>query len=213
MKPLAELVELKSSAIIVVDMQHDFCSPKGACGIAGGNLDPIQQMIPRLRKFLGDAREIGANLIFIQCIHENATDSDAWIARHKGGPRNVCRRGSWGAEFIGDGIEPRGDETVVIKHRYSAFTDTRLGAVLRTANIKTLIMTGVGTNVCVESTARDGFMLDYNIVFLSDCTQTATPGGAHEATLNNIKHHFGTVATSDEVVAEWQKTAAQPALA
>jgi ureidoacrylate peracid hydrolase len=64
-------------------------------------------------------------------------------------------------------------------------------------------MTGVGTNVCVESTARDGFMLDYNIVFLSDCTATGKVE-AHEATLANMRNHFGIVATSDEVLAVWR---------
>jgi ureidoacrylate peracid hydrolase len=200
---LDQLLGLETTAIVVVDMQHDFCSPDGACGKAGMSVDSIQAMIPRMRGFLAGAREAGAKIIFIQCVHENATDSDVWMFRRNGQAGTICRKGSWGAEFIGDGIAPRGDEPVVIKHRYSAFIGTRLESVLRTLGIKTLVMTGVGTNVCVESTARDGYMLDYHIVFLSDCTATASPGIAHEATLQNIRDHFGTVATSADVLAVW----------
>ncbi len=100
----------------------------------------------------------------------------------------------------------------MIKHRYSAFVGTRLESVLHTLGIKTLIMTGVGTNVCVESTARDGFMRDFNIVFLSDCTATSTQE-FHDATLANIKLFFGVVATSDDVLATWEGRTAAGALA
>jgi ureidoacrylate peracid hydrolase len=211
MKALPELVDLSSAAVVIVDMQNDFCDPQGACAAAGAPVDAIQTMIPQMRRFLAQAREHGARLIFVQCIHEDATDSEVWLFRHHDKPNLLCRKDTWGADFVGGEIAPAGSEPVVIKHRYSAFIGTRLETVLKTAGIKTLILAGVGTNVCVESTARDGFMLDYNIVFLSDCTQTASPAGAHEATLDNIRNHFGTVATSDEVLAAW-RTARVPAL-
>jgi ureidoacrylate peracid hydrolase len=212
MSTLNDLIDLDTTAIVVVDMQNDFCHPEGACGKGGMSVDTIQAMIPQMRGFLAGSRDVGANLIFIQCIHENATDSAVWMFRRKGQSGQICRKGTWGADFIGDGIAPQGEEPVVLKHRYSAFIGTRLESVLRTMGIKTLVMTGVGTNVCVESTARDGFMLDYNIVFLSDCTATASPGIAHEATLQNMKDHFGTVATSDDVLAVWRATVPEPAL-
>jgi len=90
----------------------------------------------------------------------------------------------------------------VIKHRYSAFINTRLDSVLRTYKTKNLILTGVGTNVCVESTARDGFMMDYNIVFTSDCTAAGSPS-LHASTLENMRLHFGTVASAEEIIAAW----------
>lgn len=201
-KSLSELVDLHTSAIIVIDMQNDFCDPNGAGSRYGADVTTIQDMIPRMQRFFSGARAIGAQLIFVQCIHEPSTDSETWLFRHDGVPRPHCRKGTWGADFCG--VAPQGAEPVVIKHRYSAFIGTRFESVLKTLGIRTLIMTGVGTNVCVESTARDGFMLDYNVVFLSDCTATASPGGAHEATLQNMRNFFGTVATSDEVLAVWR---------
>lgn len=210
-KTLDQLIDLRTTAIIVIDMQNDFCDPNGAGARYGADVSTIQDMIPRMQRFFAGARAIGAKLVFVQCIHEPSTDSDTWLFRHDGVPRPHCRKGTWGADFCG--VAPQGTEPVVIKHRYSAFIGTRFESVLKTLDIKTLIMTGVGTNVCVESTARDGFMLDYNIVFLSDCTATASPDGAHETTLRNIRSFFGTVATSDEVLAVWGSQASARAVA
>jgi ureidoacrylate peracid hydrolase len=209
-KTLDQLVDLNSSAIIVIDMQNDFCDPNGAGAKHGFDVALIQDMIPRMQRFFAGARALGAQLIFVQCIHEPSTDSETWLFRHDGVPRAHCRKGTWGADFCG--VAPQANEPVVIKYRYSAFIGTRFESVLKTLGVKTLVMTGVGTNVCVESTARDGFMLDYNIVFLSDCTATAS-AGAHEATLQNIRSFFGTVATSDEVLAVWRSKAAARAVA
>jgi ureidoacrylate peracid hydrolase len=209
-KTLDELVDLRSSAIIVIDMQNDFCDPNGSSAKYGADVSTIQDMIPRMQRFFAGARALGAQLIFVQCIHEPSTDSATWLLRHDGIARPHCRKGTWGADYCG--VAPQGTEPVVIKHRYSAFIGTRFESVLKTLGIRTLIMTGVGTNVCVESTARDGFMLDYNIVFLSDCTATASPG-AHEATLQNIRSFFGTVATADEVLAVWRSKSAARAVA
>jgi ureidoacrylate peracid hydrolase len=210
-KTLDELVDLRSSAIVVIDMQNDFCDPNGCGAKYGADVSTIQDMIPRMQRFFAGARALGVQLIFVHCIHEPSTDSDTWLFRHSGIPRPHCRKGTWGADFCG--VAPQGTEPSVIKHRFSAFIGTRFESVLKTLGVRTLIMTGVGTNVCVESTARDGFMLDYNIVFLSDCTATASPEPAHEATLANIHSFFGTVATSDKVLAAWRSKAAARAVA
>ena len=80
---------------------------------------------------------------------------------------------------------PGRNEKILIKHRYSVFRDTQLDLILRTIGKRILMLTGVTTNVCVESTARDGFMRDYNITVLEDCT--AAPSiREHEAALFNI---------------------------
>ena len=192
------LADPASAAIIVVDVQNDFCHPNGVLGRAGVPTASSMEMIPRLERLLAAARANGTKIVFIQTIHEDATDSDAWKWRMK--EQNLCRKGTWGAEFTT--VAPLPGEPVVIKHRYSAFIGTRLDSILRTFNTKTLIMTGVATNVCVESTARLGFMMDYHILFTSDCT-AASSEAEHNGALKNIARSFGTVATSDEVIATW----------
>jgi ureidoacrylate peracid hydrolase len=207
---LGDVLDPASTAILVVDMQNDYCAPGGSVAQRGHDIGLIATMIPRLQHFLAEARKLNAKIIFIQTIHEAETDSAAWLFRHGGKPQPHVRRGTWGADFCGVG--PEAGEPVVVKHRYSAFVGTRLTSVLHTLGIKTLIMTGVGTNVCVESTARDGYMQDYNIVFLSDCTATSTRE-AHEASLANIRGFFGIVTTSSEVLADWQARLPEPATA
>lgn len=204
-KTLNELVDPAKSAVIVVDMQNDFCHPEGSCAKAGSDVSAAVAMAPTLQRLLDGARAVGTKVVFIQCIHTNETDSEAWIGRGNGRSLKTCREGTWGIEFYG--VAPVGDEPVVIKHRYSAFINTRLDSVLRTLKVKNIILTGVGTNVCVESTARDGFMLDYNVVFTSDGT-AASGMDLHESTLENMRRHFGTVASCDEILAAW---AAAPA--
>lgn len=156
--------------------------------------------MPKLHKLLQSAREFHVPVIFIQTLHEKATDSDAWTTRSSGRSAHVCRRGSWGAEFYE--VAPEQDDIIVNKHRYSAFVNTRLDSVLKTLKIETLIMTGVSTNVCVESTARDGFMLDYHIVLVADACASYSQS-AHDMTLENIEGYFGKVSGVQHVIDIW----------
>ena len=200
MRSLSESVAPSKTAILVVDVQNDFCEPAGASGKAGRDTNAAMAMIPTLQQFLDAAREQGTNVIFIQTIHEPSTDSDAWIGRRANPDARNCLKGTWGTEFTG--IAPRESEPVVIKHRYSAFLNTRLESVLRTLKVENIIVLGVATNVCVESTARHGFMLDYHTVLVSDCS-SAYDRAAHDLTLQTHARHFGHVATAKEIIDTW----------
>ena len=197
---LAEWVQPSKSAVIVVDVQNDFCEPTGAAALGGADTSAAMAMVPRLQKLLDGARAHGTNVIFIQTIHEPYTDSEVWLGRKKDPTKKNCLKGTWGAEFTL--VSPKASEPVVIKHRYSAFLNTRLDSVLKTLKIETILVTGVATNVCVESTARHGYMLDYNVVFVGDCA-AAYDREAHDMTLHVHGKHFGLVASSDEVIAAW----------
>lgn len=201
MLKLEELVAPAKAAILVVDVQNDYCHPDGALGKGGAPTAAAMEMIPTLQKLLAAARETGTRVIFVSTNHTPETDSAPWAKRNAGKAHDVCRKDTWGSELTG--VAPLPDEPVVIKHRYSGFINTRLDSVLRTFKVETLIMTGVSTNVCVESTARLGFMLDYNIVFLSDCT-AAYSQAEHEGALRNMASNFGLVTTADEVIGAWK---------
>lgn len=205
-----EILDPRSTAIVVVDMQKDFCTASDRHGVqanAGGTIEAIEAMIPRLQHFLTESRRLQAKIIFIQCVHQPSTDTDVWLRRHGGIPRQHCRPGTPGVEFYG--VAPVGDEPIVVKHRYSAFVGTRFETVLHAMGIRTVVMTGVGTNVCVESTARDAYQRDFNVVFLSDCTATSNLR-AHEASLETIRKNFGDVATSGDVLAVWRAATLNP---
>jgi ureidoacrylate peracid hydrolase len=213
---LAQLVDPRHAALIVVDMQNDFCDSDGALARSGADPRLIQAMAPCLLRLVEVARGIGLPIIHVRTEHSPWTDSAAWLGRHHGSPRTVCYPGTWGADYY-PGFEPRIDggrkpgshEFVVTKHRYSGFVGTELDLVLRSHQIRSVIMTGEATNVCVESTARDAFMRDYLVAFVSDCT-ASTSQAAHDATLFTMGRHFATVAASDEILASWS---ARPSLA
>ncbi|GAB6929500.1 cysteine hydrolase [Paenibacillus sp. JCM 10914] len=200
MNSLNQLLLGSKTAVIVVDVQNDYCHPQGSLPQAGCDISGIPEMVLRLQGLLHSARERKVPVIFIQTLHEKATDSDVWTTRSSGRSAKVCRTGTWGAEFYE--VVPLSDDIVVRKHRYSAFINTRLESVLKTLKIEILIMTGVSTNVCVESTARDGFMLDYHIVLVEDACASYSQT-AHEMTLENIAGYFGKVSTTEQIIGIW----------
>ena len=209
MLDLERLVDPAKAVIVVVDVQNDFCRPDGALGRAGAFTADAMAMIPTLERLLDAARAGGTRVVWLQTIHEDATDSDPWRGRRLNASADICRKGTSGIDFTG--VAPLADEPVVVKHRYSGFVNTRLDSVLRTLHAQTLIMTGVSTNVCVESTARHGFMLDYNIVFVDDCC-AAYSREEHEGALYNMRTHFGTVAPADAVIDAWLHTSSSRAM-
>jgi ureidoacrylate peracid hydrolase len=201
--PLDRKIDPKTTALAVVDVQNDFCDREGALANTGGDVSAAIEMVPRLMLLVDAARGAGADVIWIRTHHdENTTSPVQWEQRQRTRPGSPlpCQPNTWGAGFYR--VEPEAGEAVVTKHRYSAFLNTDLDLILRARGIKTLILTGVATNVCVESTARDAFMRDYYVVFVDDCSAAYDPA-AHAATLRNIASQFGEVVRADDVYQAW----------
>lgn len=191
------------SCLLVVDVQNDFVSQKGSCAQRGDNVNAAEAMVPKLVCFIEEARRVSLPIVYVKSIHSEWTDAPSWVYRKSQEKTlNTCREGSWGAEFY-DGISPLPEERVVIKHRYSAFINTDLNTVLKAKDIQSVLVTGVATNVCVETTARDAYMFDYYVTMVEDCAAAYDPK-LHETTLENIRRHFGLVASSEEIIQSWQ---------
>ena len=202
LKTLKERCDPRCAALIVVDVQNDFVSPEGSAGKRGDDVGAAIAMIPNLTRLIDQARRVGLTIIYIRTTHSEWTDTASWIYRtsQKSG-LNTCREGSWGAEFY-DGIAPLPSERVVIKHRYSAFINTDLNTVLKARGIQSVLVCGVATNVCVETTARDGYMYDYYVTMIDDCS-AAYDAKLHMSTLENMRRHFGLVASSRQIIETW----------
>lgn len=200
---LEQKIDPRHTAVVVIDVQNDFCHDEGYLHKLGLDISSTQAMLPALETFIAAARKTNVRVVFVQGIYNNQYLSGPFIDKDRKGGLMVerCVEGSWGADFYK--VTPLPFEPVVKKHRYSAFIRTNLDQLLKEANIKTLILAGVTTNVCVESTARDGFMHDYYIVFLSDCTATYNRE-VHESTLKNIDRHFGLITDSTAIVRCWE---------
>ena len=210
LKTLKERCDPRYAALIVVDVQNDFVSPEGSAGKRGDDVAAAMAMVPNLVCLIEEGRRIGLTIIYIRTTHSDWTDTPSWIYRtsQKSG-LNTCREGSWGAEFY-EGISPLPTERVVTKHRYSAFINTDLNTVLRARDIQSVLVCGVATNVCVETTARDGYMYDYYVTMIDDCS-AAYDAKLHMGTLENIRRHFGLVASSHEIIETWSGLPAKAA--
>ncbi|MFC1980625.1 cysteine hydrolase family protein [Chloroflexota bacterium] len=202
---LEEKVVPEHTALLVIDIQNDFCHGEGVQGKRGFDTSEVQGMVPRLLKFLSEARQYHPSIIHVCHLYNEWSISTVWMERQMKFPehlRLLCVEGTWGAEFYQ--ILPKAGDCIVTKHRYSAFPGTDLEVILKSRGIKTLILTGVATPVCVESTARDGFMKDFFIVIVKDCV-AARSVEEHNAALSIMSKHFGKIATSEEIVSAWAK--------
>ena len=198
---LHERLSSATTALLVIDIQNDYIHPNGASARSGRDLSAVVGMMPRVHRLIEAARANNVPVYFTRNWHGPNTDSRAWSNRRgerKSGAAGVA--GTWGAEWYE--VEPRSGEIVIDKFRYDAFLGTPLEMMLRARGIETVVCCGTATNVCVESTARAAHMRDFNLVLVGDCC--AAPDQAlHDATLENIRRHFGTVATVDEVASVW----------
>jgi ureidoacrylate peracid hydrolase len=207
---LHELLGAGNSALLVIDIQNDYIHPEGASGRGGRDTSACIEMMPRLHRLIGGARERGVPIYFLRNWHGPNTDSVPWMARRRasggrGGLAGVA--GTWGADWYE--VEPREDDVVINKFRYDGFLGTPLEVMLRTRGIQTIVACGTATNVCVESTARAGHMRDFHLVLVGDCS-AAFDETLHNATLENIRRHFGLVADGEEVAAAWPAPSQQP---
>jgi len=189
---LEDQIRPDRAALLIVDMQNDFCAQGGYLQKERSyNVDFAQTVAANVQAALTAAREAGMLVVWIRSVY----DFKYLAAPHivKRGQEGCCMEGSWGADFFM--MEPRAGEPIIDKHHYSGFIGTSLHEVLQAHHIETLVLTGVATNVCVDSTLRDGFFMGYYIVLLEDCVGSNSAAG-HNGTLATVRNNIGTVTSS-----------------
>jgi ureidoacrylate peracid hydrolase len=201
-----------TTALIVVDMQNAYLSPGGYVDRAGFDISGAASTIIRTGMVVDAARAAGVLVVFLQngwdpaYIEAGTPGSPNW---HKSNALRTMRarpelagtllaRGTWDHALVPQ-LAPRPEDIVVAKTRYSGFFHTDLDSVLRSRGIRTLVLAGVATNVCVESTVRDGFHLEYFCVVLADATHHLGPPPLQRAALKNIERFFGWVSTVEDL--------------
>jgi ureidoacrylate peracid hydrolase len=190
----------ESTALIIIDMQRDFCCEGGSFDRRGFDIRPAQRLAKRLNLFLEEARKVLKHIVHLRMmkIPELASPVvDELYGRIK-------MKRSYDPAFAEPyEVIPRPGDIVIPKYKYSGFFSTYLDQFLRSKNINTLIITGLATNVCVESTARDGFMREYYIIIPSDLTEGTSPE-AKKWSLLNLDMFFGEVVSSNEILECWK---------
>jgi len=206
-------VDLLKTAIVVVDMQNVFVSQGGYWDMAGWDVKAVQKIIRPCQDIVGAAREKGIKVIYLQmgCSADlsdiGGQDSPnrrksrglALIRQHPELRDKLYIYGSWGAEII-DELKPEPTDIVVRKQKYDGFIGTNLDIVLRTFGIKYLVFIGTATNICVESTLRHAFFLEYYPILVADAASQLGPGTTQEATIFNVKSIFGWVTNSESLL-------------
>jgi ureidoacrylate peracid hydrolase len=198
------MVQLDSApALLVVDMQNGFCHKQGSFAKLGMQSEPTA-IVPHINELRYAFRAANIPVFFLRTAY-NADYSDR--RRRDAGDRLVklqgLIRGSWDANIL-DELMPEPDETVVDKTRNSGFFQTSLESTLKERGVNHLILTGVGTDVCVESTARDAYQMDFAVTTVSDATGTCNEPD-HLAALHALRT-FGGTASTIEVIEALQKS-------
>jgi ureidoacrylate peracid hydrolase len=188
-----------NSALIIVDMQNGFCHEDGFMNKIGLDWTTSRDAVEPVDRLAKAARAAGMPVFYTR-YSLNADYSDAGLLPEVY-PQIVevggMIRGSWDGAIV-DELAPQPGDRVIDKTRYSAFYDTTLEEQLRELGIDTVIVCGVTTNVCVESTVRDAFFRDFRIVVPSDATAAVSPD-LHEGSLNDFRYAFGAVVTTAEL--------------
>jgi ureidoacrylate peracid hydrolase len=206
-------IDLLKTAVIVVDMQNAFVRRGGYFDVTGHDISKTERIIGPCQRIMTAARQKGARIIYFQmgCSPDfsDRGPADSPYNLKSKGLSLIHRRpevkdkfyiyGTWGAEIIEE-LKPRPEDIIVRKQKYDGFVGTNLEIILSTFGIKYLAFVGTATNLCVESTLRHAFFLDYFPVLVSDAVSHAGSIITQEATILNVKTHFGWVTTCDHFV-------------
>src|SRR6266566_6123502 len=219
-KPEPIAIDPAQAAVIVVDMENDFAAKGGMFDRAGVDISGAQKAIAPTEKVLAAARLAGLKIIYLKMGYRadlsdlGAPDSvnrtrhlklgvGQKIQAPDGRESRVLIRDTWNTDIVPE-LQPQPNDIVIYKTRFSGFYQTDLDAKLKKLGIKNLIVTGVTTRICVESTVRDAMFRDYLCVLLQDCM--SEPIGHdlqrsnHDASLLNAEMLFGWVSDSDQFV-------------
>ena len=189
----------KRPALIVIDMQNGFCVANGFMDQIGLGYQASADVIEPISRLLEGARGAGIPIYFTRYVlNEDYSDAGLLLEVFPQilGTGGMVRN-TWDGDVI-DALTPQPGEVVVDKTRYSAFYGTDLEEQLRAQGVDTVIVCGVTTNICVESTVRDAFFRDIRTVVPSDGTNAVTPA-LHEGALEDFRYGFGQVVTVDEI--------------
>ena len=202
-------IDVVETAVVVVDMQNAYSTPGGYVDLAGFDISGARATIANIKKTLEIARANAMLVVYFQ----NGWDQDYVEAGGPGSPNwhksnalktmrerpelqgTLLAKGTWDYAIVEE-LKPQQGDIVVAKTRYSGFFNTNMDSVLRARGIRKLVFVGIATNVCVESSLRDAFHLEYFGVMLSDATHHLGPPMMQEASIYNVEKFFGWVSTT-----------------
>ena len=205
--------DLSRSALIVIDMQNDFCDGAGWLASWGIDVSGAAPVITKLQSLVPAARAAGVPVIWVNwgsrldqanlppgVAHSfDPQGAGAGIGSVQPNGSRALTRGSWGSELVA-GLQSEPGDIDVDKYRLSGFWDTPLDSILRNLRVDTLFFAGVNSDQCVYSTLIDAASLGYDVVLVDGASGTSSPAYCHDATLYNTRQCYGFTAESDDLV-------------
>ena len=199
-----EKIDLTRAALIVVDLQNGFCHKDGTLGRSGLDTDRLSGVIPTLRKVIKRCRDVGMPVLWTLQEH---FERDARRERKRLQPHTAKRKGvvavagTWDAAIVDELADLADDPSLIVrKHRFGGFYETRMNILLEMLGVEAVFVAGLTTNACVETTIREAYLRDYDVIGLEDCVAGVRP--AWEATAKEVwQQYFALMATSDEFMA------------
>jgi nicotinamidase-related amidase len=214
--PQSLLLDLARTALIVIDMQNDFCAPEGWMASLGANVAPARALAGPINQVTAALRASDVPVIWLNWgvrpdrlnLHPgtqhpfNPTGDGPGLAGEVSGPgpaHRLLQKDSWGARILAELTQdPR--DIHVDKHRISGFWDTPLESILRNLDITTTVFAGINADHCVLGTLMDANFHGFDTILLQDCTATTSPDFCLQATLHNVRFCFGFTTRSDDLV-------------
>lgn len=188
-------------ALLVIDMQNAFCHEEGTLGRDGVDVSPLRAIIPNIERLVRACRSRGIPDIWTMQEHYQ---EDKTREAHKFTPHTLKRvniaalRGTWDAEICAELAPLIGPESHVLrKFKWSAFYGTNLEVLLRVLGRRMLVVCGTTTNLCIDTTVRDAYMRDYDVIVLQDCVAGVNKTW-HDAAIQVWNRYIGWVTTLDE---------------
>jgi nicotinamidase-related amidase len=213
--PQSVVVDLNRTALVVIDMQNDFCTKNGWVDHLGVDYSPDRAPIAPLRRLLPPLRQAAMPVIWVNWGNRpdllNMPPNQIHLYKPTGvgiglgeplpgSGAHVLEKDSWAAAVV-DELKPLPGDVMVDKYRISGFWDTPLDSILKNLGTRTILFAGVNTDQCVFCTLTDANFLGYGCIMLEDCCATTSPDFCTEATVWNVKKCYGFVTRSDDVLA------------
>lgn len=186
-------------ALIIVDFQNDFCSPRGKGADKRGDVSRLEGTAKNIQQALSKARSLGIEIAFVQFLGDRKFQRQNLVERDRRlGKRTKCLEGSWGADFFR--VEPAPRETIFQKHAcFDAFSNPAFERFLKKKGISRLVLAGVYLDVCVDTLARTAFQRGFYVSVLSDCTESLFY--EKKKVLDFMAHYYGAkIGRADELL-------------
>jgi nicotinamidase-related amidase len=202
---LAEMIEPKRTALVIIDVQVDFGAPDGLFGKVGCDLSRVEPAIDRMIALHDAAERAGVLTVFVRLETGPETDSmPAQERRLRAGMNSggrPCLAGTHGADYYR--VKPRAGDREVVKHRYSTFTNTGMEFVLKARpGVDTLVICGLTTECCVDTAVRDAFVRDYHL-FLPKDASASYRTDMHDTSFDVFSQYFGIVTSTADITQAW----------